>query len=113
MRAMRGDVMPAPAETAPAPTPAPQNTGQPATAPQLTAADVAAAMAANPVQPGAGTPVMAGDQDEVEPEWVNAAEQAMTETAGNPYAEEEAVESLQIDYLKKRYGYEVKKPDSK
>lgn len=95
-----------------------QNAGAGAGAPPakpLTAADVAAAIAAMPT-PGAPVPVTsaptnAADQDVVEPEWVDAAEKTIQQTAGNPYAEEEAVEALQIDYLKKRYGYEVKKPE--
>jgi len=81
----------------------------------LTAADVAAAIAAMPTpgapQPVVSAPLAAADQDVVEPEWVDAAEKTIQQTAGNPYAEEEAVEALQIDYLKKRYGYEVKKPE--
>lgn len=99
------------------------NTGQPQqmvqAAPKqaLTAADVTAAMAAvskpavDPVT--AGMPEVAADQDAIEPEWVEKAEQVVTATAGNPYEEEEGIEALQIDYLKKRYGFEVKKPDDK
>ncbi len=110
---------PAGAEAAPPPAPAPapaaaQNTGQPQAVPaHLTADDVAQAIAAAPMPtaPVVATPQVAADQDVVEPEWVDAAEQAITQTTGNPHAEEEAVESLQIDYLKKRYGHEVKKPE--
>jgi hypothetical protein len=108
---------PAPAETAPQPVPGQQNAGAPAPA-RLTAADVAAALAATPmpkapVVPPPSMPVSADDVDVVEPEWVAAAEQVMAQTAGNPYAEEEAFETLQVDYLKKRYGHEVKKPEDK
>jgi hypothetical protein len=81
--------------------------------PVLTAADVAAAMAAVPTPaaplPSDYAPTVAADQDVIEPEWVDRAEQVVSETAGNPFAEEEGIEALQIDYLKKRYGYEVKK----
>lgn len=107
----------APEQAASVPALAPvQDAGQPAPQP-LTAADVAAAIAAMPA-PGtpaavAPTPTVAADQDVVEPEWVDAAEKTIEQTAGNPYAEEEAIEALQIDYLKKRYGYEVKKPEEK
>lgn len=92
----------------PVPAAAPQASGQP-----LSRDDVAAAIAAvpTPVTPPVPVPTKANDQDVVEPEWVDAAEQTIARTAGNPYAEEEAVEGLQIDYLKKRYGYEVKKPE--
>jgi hypothetical protein len=114
------EAAPAPAamETAPQPAAAPQNAGAPAAPPaqQLTAQDVAAAIAATPM-PAApvntGPPVTAADIDVVEPEWVAAADQVIAQTAGNPYAEEEAFETLQVDYLKKRYGHEVKKPEDK
>lgn len=93
-----------------------QNVGQPTQKP-LTASDVAAAIATMPVQgapvPVTPAPTVAADQDVVEPEWVDAAEKTIEQTAGNPYAEEEAIEALQIDYLQKRYGYEVKKPEEK
>ena len=83
----------------------------------LTAADAAAAIAAMPMPPNVTTPMAAGgplaaaDQDLIEPEWVDKVEDVLRRTAGDPHLEEEAVENLQIDYLKKRYGREVKKPD--
>lgn len=94
------------------------NVGQPAqpTPPQLTAADVTATMAAVPTPgaptPGIPTPTVAADQDVIEPEWVDKAEKVVAETAGNPFAEEEGIENLQIEYLKQRYGREVKKPEN-
>lgn len=103
----------APRET---PAAAANNSGQPAAA-HLTASDVAAAIAQMPATP---TPVVptsvtppptAADQDVIEPEWVEQAEATIARTAGDPHAEEEAVEALQIDYLQKRYGHTVKKPD--
>src|SRR6266567_1861854 len=68
--------------------------------PALTADDVAKAIAAvpmpmAPVTPSA--PAMAADQDVIEPEWVDAAEKAITDNSNNPYSEEEAVENLQVD----------------
>lgn len=91
---------------------APQNSGQPITPAPLSRDDVAQAIAGMPTASNSSVaPAAASDQDVVEPEWVDAAEQAIAQTAGNPYAEEEAVEALQIDYLKKRYGHEVKKPE--
>jgi hypothetical protein len=101
------------AEAAPSMPAAPQNAGQPAPIQQLTADEVAAAIAATStpgeVPTSVPTPATAADQDLIEPEWVNKAEQVVKETEGNPYAEEEGVENLQVDYLKKRYGHEVKK----
>jgi len=84
----------------------------PSAAPKLSAADVAAAIAAIPTPAGAPTtqaPQTAADVDKIEPEWVQAAEQIMKQTAGSPYAEEEAIEDLQIDYLKKRYNRIIEK----
>jgi hypothetical protein len=92
----------------PAPAPAPVAEGQ------LTRDDVAKAIAAMPATSAAAAPPMppvAADQDVLEPEWVDAAERIIAQTVGNPHSEEEAFEELQIDYLKKRYGHEVKKPD--
>jgi hypothetical protein len=115
--AIMPEQMPAPAapEVAPTPSAAPPSNTPAAAAPKLTADDVAAALAAVPMPtaPVVAAPVTADDVDVVEPEWVTAADQVIAQTAGNPYAEEEAFETLQVDYLKKRYGHEVKKPEGK
>jgi hypothetical protein len=94
------------------------NAGQPAGTlpPKLTAADVAAAIAAVP-GPGAPAPavpgpVEAGDVDVIEPEWVAKAEDVVAQHQGDPYGEEEAIEDLQRDYLQKRYGHTVADPDA-
>jgi hypothetical protein len=49
------------------------------------------------------------DSDKIEPEWVAATEKAVKRTAGNPFAEEEAIEDIQIDYQKKRFNRDLKK----
>lgn len=54
-------------------------------------------------------PVIAADVDVIEKEWVDHAEAEVKRTAGDPHAEEEAIEDLQIDYLKKRYDHTVDK----
>ena len=59
----------------------------------------------------AGNPIVANDQDVIEKEWVDKAEDVIEKTAGDPHAEEEAVEDLQIDYMKKRYNKDIKKSD--
>lgn len=84
----------------------------------LSASDVSAAIAAmpTPTAPAVSSlpvPSAAADEDLIEPEWVNKTEQVIAETSGNPFAEEEAIENLQIDYLQKRYGHQVKKPEDK
>jgi hypothetical protein len=64
-------------------------------------------------QPGvpaaANGPQVADDVDVIEKEWVDKAEAIVEQTKQDPHAEEEAVEDLQIDYLKKRYGKDIKK----
>ena len=108
-------------EVAPTPgsSPAPQLSSVQIVPPaKLSADDVAAAIAATPVpgspSGGVATPDAAGDVDVIEPEWVNKAEHEIAQHQGDPYGEEEAVEDLQQDYLKKRYGYNVadSNPDS-
>jgi hypothetical protein len=54
-------------------------------------------------------PTTAEDVDVIEKEWVDKAEAVVKQTEGDPHAEEEAVEDLQTDYLKKRYNHTVDK----
>ena len=54
------------------------------------------------------SPSVADDVDVIEKEWVDAAEQIVAANANDPRAEEAAVEQLQTDYLKKRYGKDIK-----
>jgi hypothetical protein len=105
-------------ETAPVPGAAPAHvTPPPAAAPpaKLSTDEVAAAVAAapGPAAPSGGvpTPSVAGDVDVIEPEWVDKAEDVVRAHQGDPYGEEEAVEDLQRDYLKKRYGHNVGDPN--
>jgi len=116
---LKQEAMPeAPVASAPERAPVPGNAPAAAdagatSAPKLTAAQVAAAIAATPapgVQPTSQTPPMAGDVDVIEPEWVEKAEEVVRAHHDDPYAEEEAIEDLQEDYLRKRYGIEVADP---
>lgn len=52
-------------------------------------------------------PLVASDDDLIEKEWVEKAKQIVEETRDNPHQREEAVNKLQGDYLKKRYGKEL------
>ncbi len=54
------------------------------------------------------TPRQADDVDVIEMEWVNKAKQIIEKNKDNPHAQEAAFEKLQRDYLKKRYGKEIK-----
>lgn len=53
-------------------------------------------------------PSVASDDEVIEKEWVDKAKKIITETKDDPYKQEKEVSKLQADYLKKRYGKEVK-----
>jgi hypothetical protein len=53
------------------------------------------------------TPLTAGDDDLIEKEWVDRAKKIIDETKEDPYRREEAVNELQRDYQKKRYGRDL------
>jgi hypothetical protein len=99
--------LPTPAEAVPAaPAAGPV---EPAAPPAPVALPVDPAPAAPaPVIP-TEPPLQADDVDVIEKEWVDKAEQIVKQTEGDPYKEEEAIEDLQIDYLKQRYGKDIKK----
>jgi hypothetical protein len=81
---------------------------------RLTPDAVAAVISDTPGGPPllAGLPSTADDVDVIEPEWVAKAENVIAQHQGDPYGEEEAIEDLQQDYLKKRYGYDIANPNS-
>ncbi len=117
--ALGGETLPqALPETAPSPAVAPA--AAPAAAPvqypvtlPASQAPVAQAAPSAASTPSVSGPAIAGDVDVIEKEWVDKAEALVKMTAGDPHAEEEAVEALQIDYLQKRYGRTVQESDSK
>lgn len=53
-------------------------------------------------------PLVADDVDVIEKEWIDRAKQIVNETRDDPYAQEQKVSVLQSDYLKKRYGKDIK-----
>lgn len=59
-----------------------------------------------------GVPASASDDDIIEKEWVSKAKQIIKSTKNDPYMQELEVSKLQADYLKKRYGKDVKVPGS-
>lgn len=79
----------------------------------VTADDAAAAGSTNDPAAASATPLpaTAADVDVLEPEWVKKAEEAVAKNRDNPHDEEEAVEDIQRDYLKKRYNLDVKSSD--
>lgn len=58
--------------------------------------------------PADDNPLVAADEDLVEKEWVDKAKKIVNATKDDPYNQEKQVSKLQADYLKKRYGKEVK-----
>ena len=55
-----------------------------------------------------GSPLAASDDDVIEKEWVDKAKKIVEQTKDDPYAQEKEVSKLQADYIKKRYGKEIK-----
>lgn len=56
-------------------------------------------------------PVVAGDDDLIEKEWVDKAKKIIADTKDDPYRREREVNRLQVDYLRKRYGKELGSAD--
>lgn len=52
-------------------------------------------------------PITASDEDLIEKEWVDRAKKIIAETRDDPFKREAAVNQLQRDYQKKRYGREL------
>ena len=89
------------------------NIVMPATAPEQAPAPVAPETAPGAMPaPVPGAPAAAGDVDEIEPVWVEKAENAIAAHINDPYGEEAAVEKLQEEYLQQRYGIKVADPNT-
>ena len=68
---------------------------------------------ADPAAPPLASPMAAADVDVIEPEWVKKAEQAVAAHRDDPHGQEDAVEAIQVEYLKQRYNIDVKPGDTK
>lgn len=64
--------------------------------------------AVTPVPADNTGPLVAADEDLVEKEWVDKAKRIVAQTKSDPHSQEKEVSKLQADYLKKRYGKELK-----
>lgn len=53
-------------------------------------------------------PLVASDDEVLEKEWVDKAKKIVSQTKDDPYNQEKEVSKLQADYIKKRYGKEIK-----
>ena len=71
--------------------------------------DDAAASDSSAAQPQLSddTPLVAGDNDLIEKEWIDKAKKIIEETRDDPYTRERSINKLQIEYIKKRYGREL------
>ena len=54
------------------------------------------------------TPLAASDDEVMEQEWVQKAKRIVSQTKGDPFTQEKEVGKLQAEYIKKRYGKEIK-----
>ena len=52
-------------------------------------------------------PLVAGDDELIEKEWIDKAKKVISETKDDPYRREREISKLQIDYISKRYGRKV------
>lgn len=53
------------------------------------------------------SPLVAGDEDVIEKEWVDKAKKIIAETKEDPHQREQQIKKLQVEYLRKRYGREI------
>lgn len=101
------EVLPAdPTGTSPVPAP---NASVVKPIPQLPSLPAPQSAAKAVAVPASDTnPISASDEDVIEKEWVDKAKKIVAQTKDDPYAQEKEVSKLQADYLKKRYGREIK-----
>lgn len=59
----------------------------------------------------ASNPAVADDNDVIEKEWVEKAKDIVAKTKDNPHEQSAELTSFKHDYMKKRYGRELKLPD--
>lgn len=58
-------------------------------------------------------PELANDVDVIEKEWVDKAKEIVVAANNDPYKQNHDVSLLKADYMRKRYGKDVKLPDEK
>jgi len=54
------------------------------------------------------TPAIADDVDLIEKEWVEKAKQIVAQTRHDPYLQNREMNRMKADYMKKRYGKDIK-----
>lgn len=75
--------------------------------PTLPAPVLATQQASSAVGADDDVPVVAGDDDLIEKEWVDKAKKIIAETRDDPYRREREISKLQIEYIRRRYGREI------
>ncbi len=58
--------------------------------------------------PSTQNPAIADDTDLIEKEWVSKAKQIVEQTKADPHVQNNEMNKVRVDYLKKRYNKEVK-----
>ena len=66
---------------------------------------------AQPIQSQATNPQIADDVDVIEKEWVAKAKEIVLKTRDDPHSQSSQLMIFRHDYMKKRYGKEIKLPD--
>ncbi len=61
-----------------------------------------------PTTTTATTPLIADDNDLIEKEWVEKAKQIVEQTKNDPHLQNEEINKVKADYLKKRYNHDLK-----
>lgn len=61
-----------------------------------------------PVAPVTGLPIDAADVDLIEKEWVEKAKQIVDSTTGDPYTQAKQLGQMKAEYVRKRYGRDLK-----
>lgn len=56
-------------------------------------------------------PQIADDTDLIEKEWVDKAKEVIARTAHDPYLQNQELNRVKVEYLKKRYNKDVKQSD--
>jgi len=59
-----------------------------------------------------GAPAVADDLDLIEKEWVDKAKEIVARTNNDPYSQNKEINHFKADYMKKRYGKDIKVGDA-
>lgn len=91
----------------------PSNSGPMLPLPQIPIGGSSQIAGVKPAVPAAtdDNPLVAADDEVIEKEWVDKAKKIVDQTKDDPYRQEKEVSKLQADYLKKRYGKDIKIPN--